>query len=185
MIVIGASLGGVRAISTILGSLDKTWTEPIAIVVHRAKDSEDILTAVLQTRCPLQVIEVVDKDPILPGKLYVGPPDYHLLIDQGCFSLSVEAPVNYARPSIDVLFESAAFTVGPKATAIALTGSSADGAAGAAAIAARGGRVIVQALETAESPILPRAVLQRVPSAEVLPLESIIPFLKQPRRSHI
>ncbi|HEY9154166.1 MAG TPA: chemotaxis protein CheB [Opitutaceae bacterium] len=182
--MIGASIGGVRAISTILGTLDHTWTEPIAIVMHRAKDSEDILTVVLQARSVLPVVEVVDKDPIQPGTVYVAPPDYHLLIDQGCLSLSVEAPVNYARPSIDVLFESAAFTLGKKATAIALTGSSADGAAGAAAIAARGGRVIVQELETAESPVLPRAVLGRVPSAHVLTLESMIPFLKQPRRAH-
>src|SRR3569833_1650649 len=163
MIVIGASLGGLRAISTILSGLDKSWSEPIALVVHRAKDSEDLLTGVLQTRTALQVVEVVDKEPIQSGKLYVAPPDYHLLIDQDCLSLSVEAPVNFAQPSIDVLFESAAFTLGPRATAIALTGSSADGATGAAAIAARGGRVIVQAPETAASPILPKAVILRVP----------------------
>lgn len=185
MIVIGASLGGVRAISAMLNGLDKTWTEPIAVVIHRAKESDDILTAVLQTRSPLPVAEVVDKDPILPGKIYVAPPDYHLLIDQGCFSLSVEAPVNYARPSIDVLFESAAFALGAEVTAIALTGSSADGAEGAVAVAARGGRVIVQAPETAESPTLPKCVIERVPLARILPLAAIVPFLIQSQRQHI
>jgi two-component system chemotaxis response regulator CheB len=185
MILVGASLGGVRALSTILAGLDKTWTEPIALVVHRAKDSEDLLTGVLQTRTPLAVTEVVDKDPILPGKLYVAPPDYHLLVDEDCFSLSVDAPVNFARPSIDVLFESAAFALGARATAIVLTGSSADGAAGAAAIAARGGRVIVQAPETAESPILPRAVIRKVPAAHVLRLEEIALFLQQSADPHI
>jgi len=180
MIVIGASVGGVRALSTILSSLTKNWTEPIAVVVHRAKDSEDILTTVLQTRSVLPVIDVVDKEPIQPGKVYVAPADYHLLVDQGCFCLSVENPVNFARPSIDVLFESAAFAVGAQTTAIVLTGSSADGAAGAAAIAARGGRVLVQSPETAESPILPQAVIARVPSAQVIPLAALASFLSEP-----
>ncbi len=184
MIVVGASLGGLRAVGTILSALNKDWSEPIAVVVHRAKESENLLSSVLQRYSPIPVIEVLDKEPLRGGRVYVAPPDYHLLVEADCFSLSVEAPVNYARPSIDVLFESAAFSLGAKAIAIALTGSSADGAAGAAAIAARGGRVIVQAPEGAESPVLPQAVLNRVPAAQVLTLDKIGPFLQQLNRPH-
>jgi len=153
--------------------LPPAFRPPIAVVLHRAKDMPDLLGSVMQTRTTLRIIEVTDKDPIEEGYVYLAPADYHLLVDRGHFSLSIEGPVNYARPSIDVLFESAADIFGGRLIAVVLSGSSADGAAGAEAVAARGGSVIVQEPASAEGPIMPSSALDRVPKARVLALSEI------------
>lgn len=177
MIVVGASLGGLRAVRSLLSGLPKSFSSPMAIVLHRAKDTPDLLASVLQPHTHLRVVEAMDKDPIEIGCVYVAPPDYHLLVDRDGLSLSVDEPVNYARPSIDVLFQSAAGVFGKNAIAILLTGSNADGAAGAAAIAARGGTVVVQDPKSAESPVMPASALERISTAKVLSLAQIAPFL--------
>jgi len=177
MIVIGASLGGLRALRVLLSGLPKNFSSPMAVVLHRAKDTPDLLASVLQPYTSLRVVEAMDKDPIEPGCIYLAPPDYHLLVDRDCFSLSVDAPVNYARPSIDVLFQSAADILRKKAVAVLLTGSSCDGAAGAAAIAACGGTVAVQDPRSAENPIMPASALERISTAKILPLGDIASFL--------
>lgn len=179
IVVIGASLGGLKALKALLGTLPKDFPLPLAIVQHRGKEADETLTRLLREVCALPVSEVRDKDRIVPGHLYVAPSDYHLLVERGWFALSTEAPVNYARPSIDVLFESAADTYGDGVIGVILTGSSEDGTKGAARIKARGGSVIVQDPATAEAPAMPSAAIAAAPVDRILPLSSIAAFLME------
>ena len=175
--VIGASWGGLAALRIIVGRLPAGFRLPIAIVQHRHRDSEALLDRFLQEQTQLRVCEVEDKTVVEPGKIFVAPANYHILVEQGHFSLSTEAPVRYSRPSIDVAFASAADAYGHRAVGIVLTGSNADGAEGLRRIADAGGMTIVQDPETAEAPTMPRAALQRVPIARVFPVERIAEFL--------
>lgn len=177
IIVVGASWGGLKAVSCIVAGLPADFAIPIAIVQHRGRDGAGLLCDLLQERTPLRVTEVMDKEPVRPGHVYVAPPDYHTLVESGYFSLSTEAPVRYSRPSIDVTFASAADAYGAQAIGIVLTGANADGADGLKRIADRGGLVLVQDPAGAESGIMPRAALARVADAEVLALDAIAPFL--------
>lgn len=178
LVVVGASLGGLSALEVLLGGLSEGFPWPVAIVQHRsAEDINDTLPVVLQRRCALPVAEVEDKDPIEPGRVYVGPPDYHLLIEAGTFALSTEARVISARPSIDVFFDSAAAVCGARVVAVVLTGASADGAQGSARVKARGGTLIVQDPAGAESPVMPRAAIAAAKADHVLPLTEIAPTL--------
>lgn len=177
MIVVGASLGGMRALISILAELPSDFPFPVSVVLHRGKESSGGLIQLLETKLKLRVVEVADKEPIRPATVYIAPPDYHLLVDSEDFNLTVEPPVNHARPSIDVLFESAADVFGHKTLAVVLTGASRDGAQGAAAVAARGGVVIVQEPSTAESPIMPAAAIAAVPSARIETLQGISTLL--------
>jgi two-component system chemotaxis response regulator CheB len=174
---IGTSLGGFNALRVLFAGLPRTFPLPIAVVQHRRADSDDTLRRLLQQESALPVNDVKDKEVILPGRIYLAPANYHLLIDQGTFALSTEAPVHYARPSIDLLFESAADTYGKRAIGVVLTGASRDGAQGAAAIKARGGLVVVQQPETAESRVMPEAAIAATEVDEVLPLFGIATFL--------
>ncbi len=175
--VIGASLGGLQALETILGGLPRNLAIAIAIVQHRHKDSDGELVACLQRCSLLPIVEAVDKQAIAPGQIYLAPADYHLLVEPGHFALSTEAPVAYARPSIDVLFESTADAYGERAIGVILTGSSEDGSQGLAKVKAYGGLAIVQEPTTALSPIMPEAAIAAVVSATILPLTEIAPFL--------
>jgi two-component system chemotaxis response regulator CheB len=112
--------------------------------------------------CALPVREAYDKARVAEGGIWFAPADYHLLVEaDGTLALSVDEPVNYSRPSIDVLFESAAVAYGPGLLAVVLTGASADGAAGAECVRRAGGTVIVQAPESAEIPLMPQAAITR------------------------
>lgn len=173
MIVIGGSLGGMAALRTILGSLPASFVLPIAVVLHRHKDSDDTLVSLLQREIALRVREVTDKDPIEAGLVHIAPSDYHLLVEHMYYSLSTDEPVQFARPSIDVLFDSAAGIYAAQAIAVVLTGANHDGAAGAREIRRRGGIVIVQDPETAESAVMPEAAIQAVPDALVRRPEDI------------
>ncbi len=177
MIVIGGSLGGCSAVGRILSRLPKGFSAPIAVVLHRHRDSEDMIVPILQRETALVVSEAEDKEPIMPGRVYLCPPDYHLLIDDGCFSLSVDDLVSFARPSIDVLFESAAEWFGRTAVAVVLSGSGADGAAGSRRVTERGGAVLVQDPRTAEGRWMPEAAILASPHCRVLPLDAIAPAL--------
>jgi two-component system, chemotaxis family, protein-glutamate methylesterase/glutaminase len=108
IVVIGTSLGGLQALEVILSSLPKSFPLPIAIAQHRHKSSDGELVHFLQQHSLLPILEVEDKQAIVGGNVYLAPPDYHLLVEPGHFSLSTEAPISYARPSIDVLFETGA-----------------------------------------------------------------------------
>jgi two-component system, chemotaxis family, protein-glutamate methylesterase/glutaminase len=177
IVVVGTSWGGLAAVRTLAGGLPREFGLPVAVVQHRHKDSDRLLASLLQDRTALMVCEVEDKQPILPGFLFVAPADYHLLVERGHFSLSTDAPVRYSRPSIDVAFTSAADSYGRRAVGVVLTGANADGANGLASIAERGGLAIVQDPATAESPTMPRAALDAVPSARVLPIPAIADLL--------
>jgi two-component system chemotaxis response regulator CheB len=177
IVVVGTSLGGLRALEIILSGLTAAFPLPVAVVQHRSKVSDELLVTLLQGYTVLRVVEAEDRQEIRPGHVYIAPADYHLMIDAGHFSLSTDGPVSYARPSIDVLFESAADAYGGSVIALVLTGANADGAAGAARIKSRGGRVLVQDPIDADSGVMPRASLQATPVDEVLPLADIAPRL--------
>ena len=177
LVAIGTSLGGLSALKTLLKSLSREFPAALAIVQHRHRESDQALSAFLQQFTVLPVHEVEDKEHIQPGHVYFAPPDYHLLVEYGYFSLSVDEPVSYARPSIDVLLESAADAYGERAIGVLLTGANQDGVQGLSTLKARGGMTIVQDPDTAESPVLPRAAIAAVQVDWVLPLPQIAPHL--------
>jgi two-component system chemotaxis response regulator CheB len=179
VIVIGASLGGAHAAQTLFAQLPEAIALPIALVLHRHRDSGAGLVDFLQRESRLRIVEAVDKQRIEAGVVYLAPADYHLLIDGDRLALSVDEPVRYARPSVDVLFESAAATCREKAIAVVLTGGGADGALGVAAIDACGGKVLVQDPSTAVSGEMPSAAIRAAKNAEVLELASLAPRLAQ------
>jgi two-component system chemotaxis response regulator CheB len=178
LVVVGTSLGGLSALELLLGSLPRELRVPIIIVQHRLADPDEMLSVVLQAHSALPVVEPDDKDPIEPGHVYVAPADYHLLVGHGSFSLSIEPRVCYARPSIDVLFDSAAQAYGASLVGVILTGANKDGAEGLARIKERGGFAIVESPSTAESPTLPEAALAATHVDRVLPLSNIAAFLQ-------
>ncbi len=138
IIVIGTSLGGLNALKIVLGGLPAALGAAIAVVQHRMADPRSQLQVILRRNCALPVREPCDKEPIVPGRIYVAPADYHLLIEDGTFALTTDGPVSYARPSIDVLFETAAEALGRNVIGVVLTGANYDGAKGAAAVKTQG-----------------------------------------------
>lgn len=175
-VAIGTSLGGMRALHILLAALPADFQVPIAIVIHRHKEARE-LGAVLALRSSLPVVEIVDKTPIQPGQVYLAPADYHTMIEGGHFALDTDGPVAYARPSIDVLFCTAAEAFMDRLLGVLLTGSNQDGAVGIARIKDLGGLVIVQDPATAESSIMPAAALTAVQVDHVVPLAGIAPLL--------
>lgn len=173
LVVIGASLGGVAALRHLLAQLPADFPAAVAIVQHRRPDADSPLSDLLGAVSPLPVREPRDRERIERGVVYLGPAGYHLLVEPGWMALSVEGPVSWARPSIDVLFESAADAYRRRVVAVLLTGSSEDGAAGIAAVARRGGLTVVEDPGSAHSPVSPAAALQRTKVRHVLPLEGI------------
>jgi two-component system chemotaxis response regulator CheB len=178
LVVVGASWGGLHAMSALLETLPQGLETPIAFAQHRAAGGEaEGLEALLQRHTRRVVRQAGDKDRIEPGHVYVAPPDYHLLVERDGFALSTDARVQHARPSIDVLFESAADVYGGHTVGIVLTGANADGAAGLRAIADVGGVAIVQDPATAEARQMPDAALAAARADAVLPVPEIGPFL--------
>ena len=152
---------------------------PIVIVLHLPRDQPSLLAQIFLQKCALPVCEAVDKEPVRPGTVYFAPPDYHLLIDEGpCLALSADDLVNYSRPSIDVLFESAADVYGARLLGIILTGANEDGAAGLAAVHAAGGITIVQQPDSAQVKQMVVSALNRNPGSHVLDLEGISAVLR-------
>jgi two-component system chemotaxis response regulator CheB len=177
VVVVGTSLGGLHALEAVLGELTADFPLPIAVVQHRSIEAPDSLSLLLQLHCVLPVSEANDKEPMVGGHVYLAPADYHLLIDDGRFALSTEPRVLHARPSIDVLFESAADGYRDRVLALLLTGASADGTRGAARIRSRGGHVLAQDPATAEAPLMPRAAITAGNVDEVLPLAQLGAYL--------
>ena len=177
-VVIGASAGAIQALSDILPALPAEFPVPIIIVVHVPADRSNFLAPLFQAKCALIVREAEDKELTSAGTVYFAPPDYHLLVEvDGTLSLSNDEPVQHSRPSIDVLFESAADALGPDLVGIVLTGANADGAAGLSAIAASGGQAIVQDPTTAYADAMPLAALKLCPTARCMSLAAITRFL--------
>jgi two-component system, chemotaxis family, protein-glutamate methylesterase/glutaminase len=176
LILVGVSAGGLQALCTLLGGLPPDFRVPLVLVQHRSKDST-VLCEILQDCSPLPLQEVTDKAPIVPGHVYLAPADYHLLVERGEFSLSLDEPELFSRPSIDIAFESAAAAYGAGVVGVVLTGANEDGAKGLRAIVSRGGHAVVQDPQRAEVSRMPAAALAQVPSARVLPLEEIAAYL--------
>jgi two-component system chemotaxis response regulator CheB len=178
--VLGTSLGGLRALETVLSSLPQKLTFAIAIVQHRHCFSDGALVSYLQQQTTLPILETTDKETITAGQIYLAPADYHLLVENiGQFALSTDAPVCHARPAIDVLFESAADVYGQRAVGVILTGASHDGARGLAKIHAAGGLAVIQDPKTAESGVMPEAAIAAVPNARILSLAEIASLLAE------
>lgn len=174
IVAIGASLGGLQAVSRLLAGLPAGLPVPVVVVQHRGAGPDQGLVALLQGHTGLTVVEGEDKTLLAPGTVYIAASDYHLLVEApGAIALSTEAPVRFARPSIDVLFETVADAYGAAAVAVLLTGASADGAAGLARIKARGGRAIVQDPATAECATMPAAGIAAAPVDDILALDRI------------
>jgi two-component system, chemotaxis family, protein-glutamate methylesterase/glutaminase len=177
LIVAGASLGGFDALAMLLGALPEDFPLPFAVVQHRSMDSDELLSILLQRVCRLPVAEVEDKQPALPGFVYIAPANYHLLVERDHFALSVDERVQFARPSIDVLFESAADAYRERVVAILLSGSNEDGARGIARVKARGGLTVVQDPASAESTRMPAAAIAGSKVDHILSLAEIAQFL--------
>jgi two-component system, chemotaxis family, protein-glutamate methylesterase/glutaminase len=177
LVIVGASWGGLHALSRIVSGLPPDFAVPVAIVQHRSRDAGMLLTELLQDQTTLPVLEVDDKLPFEPGSIYVAPPDYHLLVERDSFALSLDEPVRFSRPSIDVAMSSAADTCGARTVGIVLTGANADGAQGLQQIIARGGTGIVQRPDEAECPVMPEAALKASPTARVMSLDEIVVYL--------
>ncbi len=183
VIVIGVSTGGSKALKAILSVLPSEFALAVIIVMHRHKDTDGYLEQSLDNECKMHVKQADEKEEIKAGVVYVAPPNYHLLIeDDGTFSMSVERAVNYSRPSIDVVFESAADAFGQRLIGVVLTGANKDGSRGLKKIKEAGGLAIVQTPQTAEAPGMPRAAIEAVNPDYVLPLEKIGPLLRKLER---
>lgn len=177
IIVIGGSLGGLRAMTVLLGGLPAEFALPIVVALHRHTDTDGELAAFLQPYSALPIVEAEDKQALLPGQVALAPSDYHILVEAGSLALSTEAAVAYARPSIDVLFETAADAYGARTIGVILTGASDDGACGMAAIKRQGGLALAQEPANAECPVMPAAAIGAAPIDLVLPLAAIAPYL--------
>lgn len=161
-VVIGASAGGIDALLSLLPALPAGRGPAVFVVMHLPRERPSRLVALFGPHCAAPVREAQDKEPVEAGCVYFAPPDYHLLLDAGPqLALSDDELVNWSRPSIDVLFESAADVYGPRLLGVVLTGANGDGAAGAAEIRRRGGWVAVQDPRSAQSPFMPAAVIER------------------------
>ena len=179
IVVVGTSYGGVEALEKVLPGLSPSLGVPVVVVQHRSRDTDDGLCEFLRAHCRLPVVEPNDKGEVLGGRVYLAPRDYHLLVEDGHFALSVDAPVTFARPSIDVLFESAADVYGAGAIGVVLTGANRDGARGLARIKERGGLALAQDPEEAESRAMPEAAIAAAKVGRVLRLAEIAPLINE------
>jgi two-component system chemotaxis response regulator CheB len=178
LICIGASWGGLHAVGRVLSDFPEEIEQPIVIAQHRHPASvEGTLAELLQVRIKRPVVDVEDKMPIEDRHVYVAPVDYHLLVQRGSFALSLDERVQYSRPSIDVLFESAAYAYGPATIGIVLTGANVDGAAGLAQIKRRGGVAVIQDPAGAMRRVMPDAAIAATAADAILPLEEIGNFV--------
>ena len=173
LVVMGTSTGGLHALTRLLSALPARFRLPIVIVQHRSKDSDERLSTLLQVASPIPLREAEDKEPLRSPGVYLGPPDYHLLVEPASVALSTEEPVAFSRPSIDVLFESAAYSYGSGVIGVLLTGANQDGTRGLQQIKEHGGYVIVQDPESAESGFMPKHAVKHVVPDRVLNLEQI------------
>jgi two-component system, chemotaxis family, protein-glutamate methylesterase/glutaminase len=179
-VLIGASAGALGALSAILPALPAGFRLPLIVVVHVPSDKRSMLAELFQAKCRIPVREAEDKEPINPGTVYFAPSDYHLLVEtEKSLSLSSDEPVLFSRPSIDVLFESAADSYGSALIAIILTGANQDGAKGMRAVAEAGGITLVQNPDGAFASAMPEAAIEMCPGARVMSLDAIAAYLQE------
>lgn len=179
LIVVGSSVGSMKVLPILLAELPRSFPAALVIVIHRNKRETGDLIPWLQRGCLLRVDFPQDRGKIKPGVVYIAPSDFHLLIEGDHFAFSQDDPVNYARPSIDVLFESAADYPGDSVSGIVLTGMGHDGARGLAAIRSRGGAALVQSPSEAIAASMPLAALQEVPDAKQLTIKELVTWMNK------
>ena len=173
-VVIGVSAGGLKALSEILDGLPANYPLPLIVIQHRSKDERTLLEEVLQAKCAISIKQADEKERIEGGKVYFAPPDYHLLIERDrTFSLTCDEPVNFSRPSIDLLFETASEVYKDKLAGVILTGANRDGAAGIRAIKEHGGLTVAQDPATSLFPEMPRAAIDTGSVQHILPAAAI------------
>ncbi len=173
-IVIGTSYGGLEALKSILPRFGKDFPLPVIVVLHIGDHNNETFVSYMDSLCPLQVKEAESNEQIRAGFIYFAPPNYHLLVESDfSFSLSTEAKHNFSRPSIDVLFESAAWVFTSSLIGVVLTGANSDGAVGLKMIKDFGGIAIVQSPCSALSPQMPRAALKMARPEYKLGLDAI------------
>lgn len=178
LVVIGVSAGGLNALTRVLGALPANYPVPVVVVQHRSRDERSLLEEVLQVKCTIRIRQAEEKETMKAGTVYMAPPDYHLLIeDNHSLSLSYDAPVNFSRPSIDVLFESAASVYGTRLLAIILTGANADGAYGMKIVRQHGGMTIAEDPDSADYPEMPKAAIRTGSVQRIMTLDAIAEFL--------
>lgn len=184
MVLIGGSAGGVDALLALLPLLPEKFAPAVVCILHVPADRDSRLAELFDARVLLPVREARDKEPIEPGIVYFAGSGYHLSVEQDrSFSLSCEAPVQFARPAIDILMESAANVYGPALAGILLTGANFDGAEGMRCIRERGGLTIVQDPEEAHARTMPQEAIRRCAPHMVLPLagiRAVLPLLETP-----
>ena len=179
-VAIGASAGGVQALSELLPALSRESQAAVFVVLHLPRDRPSLLVDVFSQKCALAVREAEDKEPVIPGTVYFAPPNYHLLVDAGPqLALSADDLVNHSRPSIDVLFESAAQVYREHLLGVILSGANEDGAEGLAAVHDAGGLTVVQEPQTAQSSAMILSALERRPADLVLDLAGIAGLLQR------
>lgn len=177
-VVIGASAGAIEVLSSLLPALPAQTPFPVVVVVHVPPDRPSVLAEIFGPKCKVAVKEVEDKESLAHSCLYFAPPDYHILIEEDRrLSLSHDEVVHFSRPSIDVLFESAADVFGEGLVGIVLTGANTDGANGLRAICEAGGIALVQEPETAFCSTMPLAALDACPGAQSLTMDAIGEYL--------
>jgi two-component system chemotaxis response regulator CheB len=177
-IVIGSSAGGLKALLELLSFIPKSYPIPIIIVQHLLDGNDSMLAELLDEKSAIRVKEAEDKEPLLEGFAYLAPPGYHLLIeDDHTLSLSMDPRVNFSRPSIDVLFDSAAFVYEERCIGIVLTGASGDGSQGLCKIKENGGLTLVQDPSTAEFNTMPKTAIEAIAVDHILPLDEMGHFL--------
>jgi two-component system, chemotaxis family, protein-glutamate methylesterase/glutaminase len=185
-LVIGGSAGSVEALTAILPALRPTCGIAVFVVMHLPRERPSLLVNIFAPKCQLRVVEAQDKEPVEPGTIYFAPPDYHVLIDRGPhIALDAGELVNFSRPSIDVLFESAADAYAERLMGIVLSGANGDGAAGLKAVQSAGGLTLVQHPQTAVARAMPEAALFAVPAAVSLAPVQICALLGRVLTGHL
>jgi two-component system chemotaxis response regulator CheB len=179
-VIVGSSAGGIRALGNLLAPLPNDFPLPIIVVQHLHPESESYLPKILATHCALPVKQAEEREIIQAGTVYIAPPNYHLLIEEDyTFSLSLEPPVRYARPSVDVMFETAVYAYRDKLIGIILTGANDDGSYGVKKLKQMGGYVIVQDPKNAEADAMPTAAIAAAKVDKILPIEQVGLYLLQ------
>lgn len=179
IVVVGASWGGLAALSTLVADLPEDFPIPVVVVQHRSRHGDNLLPSLLQDVSRLRMVDVEDKEPLTGRSVFIAPANYHMMVEDDHLALTTDPLVRFSRPSIDVTFISAADAFRAGVIGVILTGANDDGSRGLKYIVSLGGKAIVQDPATAESPSMPLAAKRVVPEAEVLPLERIGPRLAQ------
>lgn len=180
VVVIGTSAGGVDALRQILPYFKRPANVAVAIVIHLPPSGPNLIPSLFESMCDFRIKEAESGEPLEKETIYIAPPDYHLSVEQNLtLSLSNEAPLNFSRPSIDLLFDSAAYSLRKNAMGILMTGANQDGARGLFKIHHEGGMTIIQDPAEAEYPVMPQSVLEYFRPDKVVKLHQLEDVIKQ------